>query len=302
MPTPSQRPARSRSRTAANATTSTTTAARARVAAQPTTSTAKSKAKTRPEAKTSPVEPKATPREILARLEAAIPEPRCELEHRSAWELLIATILSAQSTDKMVNSVTPELFARWPTPQALADAPPEEVEKVVHRTGFFRSKTKAIQSASAMIADEFGGEVPRTMEEMLRLPGVARKTANVVLGTAYGIAEGVVVDTHAMRVSQRLGLTAQSDPSRIEDDLRAAFPRREWIDLGHRLVLHGRYVCLARAPRCEICPLNELCPSAQLPPHDTWRMRARREREIVESRGAAAQPADGLRAAKRSRT
>ncbi len=242
--------------------------------------------------KAEPVRPaaraRASPREVLARLKAAIPEPRCELDHRTPWELLIATILSAQSTDRTVNAVTPVLFERWPTPEALAAAPPAEVERVVHRTGFFRSKTKAIQAASAKIARDFGGEVPRTMEEMLALPGVARKTANVVLGTAYGIAEGIIVDTHAMRVAQRLGLTAQRDPARIEDDLRAAFPRREWIALGHRLVLHGRYVCLARAPRCERCPLNEICSSAELPPHDTWRARARWEREVVESRGAAA--------------
>lgn len=230
----------------------------------------------------------ASPREVLARLKAAIPDPRCELDHQTPWQLLIATILSAQSTDRTVNAVTPALFERWPTPEALAVAPRAEVEKAVHRTGFFRSKAKAIQAASAKIARDYGGEVPRTMDEMLTLPGVARKTANVVLGTAYGIAEGIVVDTHAMRVAQRLGLTAQREPGRIEDDLRAAFPRREWIALGHRLVLHGRYVCLARAPRCERCPLNELCPSAELPPHDTWRARARWEREVVESRGTAA--------------
>ncbi|MEW6273099.1 MAG: endonuclease III [Thermodesulfobacteriota bacterium] len=267
MPSSSERPVRTRG------------AARPRVATAP---------RRRPA-----LRPKATPREILARLKVAIPEPRCELDHEDPWQLLVATILSAQSTDRTVNAVTPELFRRWPAAEALASAPPGQVEKVVHRTGFFRSKTKAIQAASRMIAEELGGEVPRTMEEMLRLPGVARKTANVVLGTAYGVAEGVVVDTHAMRVAQRLALTSHEEPARIEEDLRAAFARREWIALGHRLVLHGRYVCLSRAPRCDACPLNELCPSAQLPPHDTWRERARHERATVESRGAPAQPAEG---------
>jgi endonuclease-3 len=243
----------------------------------------------RPTARAAPT----APRELLARFRAVIPEPRCELEHETPWQLLVATILSAQSTDKTVNAVTPELFRRWPTPKALAAAPQDDVERAVHRTGFFRSKAKSIRAASAMIADDFGGEVPRTMDEMLRLPGVARKTANVVLGTAYGIAEGVVVDTHAARVAQRLQLTRAEDAARIEDDLRTLVPRREWIALGHRLVLHGRYVCLARAPRCDACPLNELCPSRQRPPLGTWRERARLERATVESRGAAPQPAEG---------
>jgi endonuclease-3 len=227
------------------------------------------------------------PRELRTRLAAAIPEPRCELDHQSPWQLVVATILSAQSTDRTVNAVTPALFARWPTPRALADAPQEEVERAVHRTGFFRNKAKSIRAAAAMVAGEFGGEVPRTMDELLRLPGVARKTANVVLGTAYGVAQGVVVDTHATRVAQRLQLTGATDPVKIEADLCRRFPRREWIDLGHRLVLHGRYVCLARAPRCDACPLNELCPSRERNPQGTWRERAAREWTIVQSRGAA---------------
>lgn len=220
------------------------------------------------------------------RLRRTMPAPRCELEHENAWQLLVATILSAQSTDKMVNAVTPGLFSRWPTPRALAEALQEQVEEVVRRTGFYRNKAKAIRAASRSIVDEFAGEVPRTMDEMLTLPGVARKTANVVLGTAFGIAEGVVVDTHALRVSHRLGLTAHEDPPGVEQDLLVHFPRREWIDLGHRLVLHGRYVCLARAPRCAACPLNETCPSRQAKPEGSWQERAERERRFVEARGA----------------
>jgi len=231
------------------------------------------------------------PRELRTRLAAAIPEPRCELDHRSPWELVVATILSAQSTDRMVNTVTPALFERWPTPRALADASQEEVEKAVHRTGFFRSKAKSLRAAAALVAGEFGGAVPRRMEDLVRLPGVARKTANVVLGTAYGIAEGVVVDTHATRVAQRLQLTTASDPAKIEQDLCRRFPRKEWIDLGHRLVLHGRYVCLARAPRCDLCPLNEVCPSRERNPEGTWRERAAREQRVVETRGL--DPGDG---------
>jgi endonuclease-3 len=222
---------------------------------------------------------------IRKRFERALPAPRCELDHRNAWELLVATILSAQSTDKTVNLVTPRLFEHYPTPENLARAPSSAIEKLIVRTGFFRNKTKAIQGAARMVSERFGGEVPRTMDEMIELPGVARKTANVVLGTAYRVTTGIVVDTHVARVSQRLGLTKETKPERIEHDLQTLFPKKSWIDMGHRMVLHGRYLCIAKKPDCARCPLNELCPSAMEPPEGRWTARAERERALVESRG-----------------
>jgi endonuclease-3 len=212
--------------------------------------------------------------QIHARFERAIPTPHVELKFESPWQLLVAVILSAQSTDRNVNRVTPELFARWPTPARLAAAPQEAVEQVILSTGFFRNKTKSIRAAGAMIAERFGGEVPRTMEEMLELPGVARKTANVVLGSAHGVPSGITVDTHAIRVSNRLGLTKHEDPVKIETDLCALFPRDRWIQTGHRFVLHGRHVCTARDPQCGRCPLNELCPARQATPGGSWEERA----------------------------
>jgi endonuclease-3 len=206
---------------------------------------------------------RAQARRALAALKEQIPEPRCELDHRSAWELLVATILSAQTTDRTVNKVTPALFARFPTPAALAAADPAEVEALVRATGFFRSKARAIQEAARGVVERFGGEVPREMDSLTTLRGVARKTANVVLGTAFGVAAGVTVDVHASRVSQRLGLTRHREPAQIEADLMALFPRAEWIDLGHRLVLHGRYTCTARAPRCGACACRSFCPAAK---------------------------------------
>jgi len=222
--------------------------------------------------------------EIQKRLQAEIPSPHVELHFESPWHLLVAVILSAQSTDKMVNSVTPVLFKRWPTPRALADAPQEQVEEVVKSTGFFRNKAKAIRGASRAVVERFGGQVPRTMAEMLEIPGVARKTANVVLGAAHGVAVGVVVDTHAMRVSQRLGFTRQTEPEKIEQALCALFPQDAWIGLGHRLVLHGRHVCTARAPRCPECPLNEVCLSHFEPPNGSWQERAEALAREMESR------------------
>lgn len=221
-------------------------------------------------------------RDLRARLRKAIPQPRCELRHDNAWQLLVATILSAQSTDRMVNKITPGLFERWPTPQDLAAAERAEIEKVVKSTGFFRNKARAIQEASRVLVEEHGGQVPPDIDAVVQLPGVARKTANVVLGTALGIATGIVVDTHAARVARRLQLTAETDPARIERDLCALFPKRSWVDTGHRLVLHGRYVCTARRPRCERCPLNECCPSREAVPSEPWTARARWEREIVD--------------------
>ncbi len=196
-------------------------------------------------------------------LARAIPNPKCELDHRNAFELLIATILSAQSTDKGVNRVTPTLFAKYPTPRALADAPQDDVERIIHATGFFRAKAKNIRAASARLADEHAGEVPRSMDQLIRLPGVARKTAAVVLGTAFGIAEGIPVDTHATRVTHRLGLTRQRDPAKIERELMELFPREGWPDLGHRIVLHGRYTCIARKPKCAECGLLAICPARE---------------------------------------
>jgi endonuclease-3 len=225
-------------------------------------------------------------RSILRVLESAIPEPYCELDHTSPWTLLIATILSAQSNDKTINSVTPALFAKWPTPAALAAAPRDEVEQAVHKTGFFRNKAKSIQECSLLLVERHGGEVPRTMEELIELPGVARKTANVVLGTAYRIPVGIATDTHVMRVSQKLLLTSAIKPEKIEQDLCALLPKDQWTDGGHRILLHGRYVCLAKGPQCEQCPLNELCPSREAEPVGSVADRARRARRVVESRGA----------------
>jgi endonuclease-3 len=221
---------------------------------------------------------------ITQRLTQAIPEALCELHFDSPFQLVIATILSAQSTDKAVNAVTPVLFQRFPTPAALAASDPDEVETIIKRTGFFRAKTKSIRGAAQLLVDEFGGEVPRTLEELIRLPGVARKTSNVVLGTAYGIASGFVVDTHVSRVSQHLGLTEETDPVKIEQDLCAQFPRERWVDMGHRVLLHGRYTCLARRPMCEVCPLNELCPTRLTAETEgKWQELAEREAERVRA-------------------
>jgi endonuclease-3 len=225
--------------------------------------------------------------DVKKRLARAIPEPKCELDHANAWQLLVATILSAQSTDKGVNRVTPALFAKYPTPAALAAAPQEDVEVLVKATGFFRNKAKSIREASRRVVEDHGGEVPRTLEELIKLPGVARKTANVVLGTAYRISSGMTIDTHAGRVSRRLGLTKQSDPVKVERDLCELFARTSWIDMGHRFVLHGRYICLAIKPRCAQCPLNEVCPAREHEPEGSWTARADAENKLVESRGAS---------------
>jgi len=223
--------------------------------------------------------------EVHERLACAQPVPVCELDHRSPFELLIATILSAQSTDRMVNIVTQALFVHWPSPAALAGASQEEVEEVVHPTGFFRQKARNIRETARLLVELHGGEVPRSVEALVALPGVARKTANVVLGTAFRIASGITVDTHAGRVARRLGLTRQEDPAKVEAALCALFPVEAWIDTGHRLVLHGRYVCLARKPDCAHCPLHELCPSAEGSPQAPWPERAERELHRIECRG-----------------
>lgn len=229
-----------------------------------------------------PSGPPADAKEVAARLAVAIPAPRCELDHKDAWTLLIATILSAQSTDRTVNTVTPLLFEKYPTPAALAAAPREDVEAVVHRTGFFRNKAKAIQGASLAIAQQHGGEVPKDMAALMALPGVARKTANLVLGTAFRIASGVVVDTHVTRVAQRLGLSAAKTAEKIEQDLCQRLPQDQWIDGGHRLLLLGRYVCLAKGPKCDDCPLAELCPSRVGESLGSWQQRAEHLQQAVQ--------------------
>ena len=197
---------------------------------------------------------------LLKALKKAYPEAYCSLDHRSPFELLMATILSAQCTDERVNMVTPALFKKYPGPAAMAAAPLADLERLVHSTGFYKNKALSLKEASAAIVKDFGGRVPRTMDELLTLRGVARKTANVVLGSAYGIAAGVVVDTHVKRLAFRLGLTKHTDPGKIEQDLMKAVPKEDWIWFAHALVLHGRAVCDARKPLCASCPVAGLCP------------------------------------------
>ena len=201
---------------------------------------------------------------ITTALAAHWPGAECELNFRNAFELLVATILSAQSTDRRVNLASQRLFAEFPNAHALAAADPNTVEELIHSTGFFRQKTRNIIAMAQSLVKNHGGEVPRTMEELVRLPGVARKTANVVLGSAYGIPSGIVVDTHVKRLSQRLGLTTHTDPVKIERDLQAQVPEAEWINFGHRLIWHGRRLCHARKPECDHCQLAPTCPSSEV--------------------------------------
>jgi endonuclease III len=198
---------------------------------------------------------------ILQRLDEAYPTATCALRHQNAFQLLISTILSAQCTDERVNMVTPALFKKYPNPIAFAYANPAELQQEIRSTGFFRNKTKSIMGASKQIVEEFHGEVPQTIEQLLTLPGVARKTANVVLGTAFGQAFGVVVDTHVRRVARRLDVTKNTDPKKIEQDLMAAIPREKWILFAHQLIWHGRRVCQARKPKCIECNLETICYS-----------------------------------------
>lgn len=220
----------------------------------------------KPSASKKESEPGAPPREnprrvaaILAGLDEAYPEAQCELRHENAFQLLISTILSAQCTDVRVNEVTKTLYKKYRTPEEFAHANPAELEQEIRPTGFFRNKAKSILGASKAIVEKFDGQVPRTMEEMLTLPGVARKTANVVLGTAYGIASGVVVDTHVIRIANRLGLTRHEDPKKIEQDLMSIIPREKWILISHQIIWHGRRVCYARKPKCAECNLEKIC-------------------------------------------
>lgn len=203
--------------------------------------------------------------EIAQLLRNIYPNAKCSLDFTNAFELLIATMLSAQSTDARVNIVTKSLFRKYPDPQSFAQASQVEMERDVKQTGFFRNKAKAVIAASKAIMERHGGEVPRTMEELTALPGVGRKTANVVLSNALNLPVGIVVDTHVTRVSGRLGLTAHSDAEKIEQDLMKLIPKKEWTSFAHRIILHGREICVARKPKCSACRLNELCPSAEEP-------------------------------------
>lgn len=215
--------------------------------------------------------PRESPRElrqrlqrILRQLDVDYPKAECELRHGSAWELLAATILSAQCTDVRVNKVTPALFAAYPTVQDLAGAPVEHLQELVRTTGFFRNKAKALKGSARRIVDVYGGRVPSGIKQLVTLPGVARKTANVVTGTWFGKATGVVVDTHVKRISRRLGLTSETNPTRIERGLMDLLPRSRWVGYSHQIIHHGRRVCKARNPRCDGCGLVDLCPSAFL--------------------------------------
>ena len=204
--------------------------------------------------------------EILRRLAKAYPNAECALVHHNAWELLVATILSAQCTDARVNMVTPELFRIFPTPKAMAEASLPAIEEIIRSTGFYHNKAKSISGAAKKIVGDFGGKVPQTMAELLTVPGAARKTANVVLGVAYRIAEGVVVDTHVLRISNRLGLTQSDDPKKVEQDLMQILPKDRWIAFSHEVIHHGRNICVARKPKCVDCSLETLCHA----PDKTW--------------------------------
>jgi endonuclease-3 len=199
---------------------------------------------------------------IIAKLKETYPDATCALTHENPLQLLVATILSAQCTDARVNMVTPGLFRKYHTAADFARAVPAELEEEIKPTGFFRNKTKSILGMAQAVVERHGGTVPNTMEELVKLPGVGRKTANVVLGTAFGLNEGVVVDTHVARLTNRLDLTRQSDPVKIEQDMMKLVPRAEWTNFSHLLIHHGRQICEARRPKCEICPINDLCPSS----------------------------------------
>ena len=209
--------------------------------------------------------------EIVTRLAAAYPDANCELDFETPWQLLVATVLSAQCTDVRVNRVTPELFARWPGPAELAAAPPSELESVIRSTGMFRRKAAALREAARIVVERYGGEVPQSIGAMAELPGVGRKTAKVVLGEGFGIAAGVTVDTHVRRLARRLGLARLEDPEKIAAELEELIPRDQWILFSTRLILHGRRVCSARSPRCDDCVLGNVCPKIGVKPEDVPR-------------------------------
>ena len=202
---------------------------------------------------------------MLEALQQRYPHPRTHLDAQNAWELLVATVLAAQCTDARVNTVTPELFRRWPTPAALAEAPIEELEAVIRPTGFYHSKAKNLLGAARRVCEVFDGQIPQSIEDLITIPGVARKTANVVLFGAFGINEGLAVDTHVKRIAYRLGLTDETDPVPIERDLMKLFPREEWGDVNHRMVWFGREVCDARKPLCDACEMRPFCPRREPP-------------------------------------
>lgn len=218
----------------------------------------------RPRGRESVAAKRARTAEIVRRLHAEYPDAKCSLDHRNAYELLTATILSAQCTDERVNLVTPALFARYPTPADLAGARSEDVEELIRSTGFFRNKARSLLGMAGAVTERHDGAVPREIDALVKLPGVGRKTANVVLGNAFGIDEGVVVDTHVKRLSGRLGLTRNTDPEKIEVDLMKLVERSEWTAVSHLFIYHGRAVCKAPTPRCEVCVLSDICPSSRV--------------------------------------
>jgi endonuclease-3 len=231
-----------------------------RVAAKPKAQKPVRKAKAAKAGRAAGTDPKRVAA-ILAGLDKAYPDATCELKHENPFQLLVSTILSAQCTDVRVNQVAETLYKKYPDPKAFAYATPSELEQEIRPTGFFRNKTKSVMGASKAILEKFDGEVPRTMDEILTLPGVARKTGNVVLGTAYGITSGIVVDTHVLRLSSRLDLTRNEDPKKVEQDLMEIIPREKWIQFSHQIIWHGRRVCHARKPKCAECNLESLCHS-----------------------------------------
>jgi endonuclease-3 len=260
---PPRRPSRSGSQTHAKVVRGGTRAPKASTIAKanPKAAVKKSAGATKPPKSYDPIAP-ARVAEILRILNQTYPNVKCALHHNNAWELLVATILSAQCTDVRVNMVTPELFRKYPTTKHFAALQPEDLEPDIRSTGFFRNKSKSVVGAAREIVEKFGGNVPDDMDQLLSLPGVARKTANVVLGSWFGKAEGVVVDTHVHRISRRLELTAQNDPGKIEQDLIKILPRDKWIDYSHQVIHHGRAICVARTPKCAQCPLETLCHAA----------------------------------------
>lgn len=219
--------------------------------------------------KAAPADKKKQARKVVNALRKAWPNAECALIHDSAYQLLTATILSAQCTDERVNATTPKLFEKYPTAADLAKSRQKDVEKIIHPLGFFRAKAENIRGMAKKLVEEFDGELPTTVEELTSLPGVGRKTANVVLGTWYGIASGIVVDTHVKRISRRLGLTESTNPVIVERDLMAVIPKKEWISYSHRLIHHGRAICTARRPDCLNCPLLKICPRTGLDPLPT---------------------------------
>lgn len=212
------------------------------------------------------IDPREQSRLVVAFLKKLYPDATCALVHRNPYELIVATILSAQCTDARVNLVTPALFRRYPDARSLADANLEELEGLIHSAGFYRAKAKNLQGMAAQVVERHGGEIPADLDELTALPGVGRKTANVVLGTAFGIASGIVVDTHVKRLSNRLGMTRSKTPEQIERDLNRIVPRDEWVDLSHRLIQHGRRVCVAIRPRCGECQMESICPKVGVEP------------------------------------